>query len=240
MVDLNLAAYSRIVILTGAGISVASGIRPFRGPNGVWNEISADQLNADAGQNNPSFIWQTLGAMREVVASAIPNAAHQALADLEQNWNSSQHFTLITQNIDGLHQRAGSQNVVELHGSLLETRCSNAACDAPVFADQATHIDQIPQCSICHAHQLPNVVLFEKPMPLDASWHSKKVLRDCDLFLAIGTSGTVQPAASFVRSADYVGARTILINREAPSEPNPYFHEVIVGVAEEILPTLLT
>lgn len=239
MIEIDLKEYSRIVVLTGAGVSVASGIRPFRGPSGVWNEISADKLNADAAKNDPEFVWQVFGSMREVISRASPNAAHKTLARVEEALSPNRQLTLITQNVDGLHQQAGSTNVVELHGSLLHTRCSNSACDSAVFADTATYTNGVPRCEKCQSHLLPNVVLFDEPIPVEAEWQCKRALRDCDLFLAVGTSGTVSPASNFVRSADYAGAKTVLINLEKPATANPYFHEEIIGPAEQVLPDIL-
>ena len=234
---IDLANYSNIVILTGAGVSVASGIPPFRGPGGIWNEIGAEQLNAQIAQTNPALIWQTLGPLRTQTQSAIPNQAHVHLAQVEANLNPDQSFTLITQNIDGLHQKAGSKTVLELHGSLHRTRCSNPDCTTKPFVDPDIP-EEIPRCSICGSHLLPDVVLFDEPIPAYAEWQSKRILRDCDLFIAIGTSGQVYPAANFVRSADYAGARTILINLEIDGH-SPYFQEAIAGRAEDLLPRIM-
>lgn len=234
---IDLANYANIVVLTGAGVSVASGIPPFRGPGGIWNEIAAEQLNANVAQTNPTLIWQILGPMKNQIQTALPNAAHNHLAQIESTLQSHQSFTLITQNIDGLHQKAGSKNVIELHGSLHRTRCSNTQCDqAPSVA--IVNAKGLPHCTTCDRHLLPDVVLFDEPIPAYAEWQSKRVLRDCDLFIAIGTSGQVYPAANFVRSAEYAGARTILINLDINGH-SPYFQEAIAGRAEELVPKLL-
>ena len=244
---INLADYRNIVILTGAGVSVASGIPPFRGPGGLWNAIAPEQLTTETAQHNPDLIWQLLGPMRTKIHTAAPNPAHHHLARVETSLKAAhpqpgQSFTLITQNIDGLHQKAGSQNVLELHGSLHRTRCLNKDCSAPSFLDRSVYENTagnpVPRCSKCDAYLLPDVVLFNEPLPAYAEWQSKRRLRNCDLFIAIGTSGHVSPASNFVRSADYAGARTILINLETDT-PSPYFHETITGRAEEILPELL-
>src|SRR5262249_7813796 len=141
-------------------------------------------------------------------------------------------------NVDGLHSRAGSRSVLELHGTLLRTRCSREGCAQRPFDDDAPH-DAAPPCPTCGAPLRPAVVLFEEPIEVDAEVGSQRALRDSDLFLSIGTSGTVWPASSFVRSANYEGAHTITVNLTEP-EPNAApFDEVIVGAAEEVLPELL-
>jgi NAD-dependent deacetylase len=171
-----------------------------------------------------------------MVDRAHPNAAHLAIADVERIAPADARVTVLTQNIDGLHQRAGSTNVVELHGSLFRTRCTR--CDAPPFEDRVAH-PEAPSCARCGAAQRPDVVLFGEALDADDEWAAKKALRECDLFIAVGTSGTVSPASNFVRSAAYEGARTILVNLEPMTIPNPAFAEEILGRAEDVLPALL-
>jgi NAD-dependent deacetylase len=186
MQAVDWSSYKHVVVLTGAGVSVASGLRPYRGVGGLWEEIDVLAV-ADAGavKERPAEVWHFFAEARQAVRSAAPNPAHQALARLEQRLTGGASFTLITQNVDGLHQRAGNRNVVEIHGSLARTRCSD------------------PGCSL------------------------------------VGTSGTVSPASNFVRSAEYVGARTILVNLEPMLQPNPAFQEELLGKAEELLPKLV-
>lgn len=236
---LDVLRYDRIVVLTGAGVSAASGIRPYRGQGSEPREITSGQIDVETGRDNPKLIWSSLGPMRDVIQRAEPNAAHVALSVMEAHLCAGQTMTLITQNIDGLHQQAGSQNVVELHGSLSRTRCSNEVCSLAVFADEAIHSDQVPLCDLCQSPLLPDVVLFNEAIPVDAEWACRQAIMDCDLFIAVGTSGTVSPASNFVRSADYAGARTLLVNLEPLVVKNPYFHEEIIGPAEHILPALL-
>jgi NAD-dependent deacetylase len=237
--EIQFRDYREIVILTGAGVSVASGLRPYRGPGGLWTEGDTAQLaNAAALERNPAAVWRLFGSLRPGVQDAAPNPAHLALAHFQERWKVDRSITLITQNIDGLHQRAGS-DVVELHGSLSKTRCSRTECELIPFEDQDTHAESVPECPKCAAPLRPDIVLFNEPLPLDAAWKAKKSLRNCDLFLAIGTSGTVSPASSFVRSAAYVGARTILVNLEPMNPANPAFQTEIIGRAEELLPRLL-
>lgn len=151
----------------------------------------------------------------------------------------SRQFLLVTQNVDSLHQRAGSRNVVELHGNIGYTRCTNDTCKLEPFEDRAAHADAVPTCSLCGSVLRPHAVLFGEAIPPLAGWQAKRALRDCDLFIAIGTSGLVSPAADYARWAEYAGARTVLVNLEAMKIPNPAFKEVHLGKAEDILPGLL-
>ncbi len=231
--------YRQIVILTGAGISVASGLRPYRGPGGLWEEEEvARYADAETLRERPEEVWRFFARARAAVLAAAPNPAHLALARLERSLPSGTALTLITQNIDGLHQRAGSQRVVELHGRLARTRCTREGCSLAPYADESTE-ERCPPCPRCAAPLRPDVTLFGELLPVDAEVASRRALRDCDLFLAIGTSGTVSPASSFVRSAAYAGARTILVNLEPMDPPNPAFQEERLGRAEEVLPRLV-
>ncbi|MFO1408260.1 MAG: NAD-dependent deacylase [Steroidobacteraceae bacterium] len=238
---LDLRKYRRIVVLTGAGVSVASGLPTYRGEGGVWEKHNVEAFgHASSLERHPERTWQLFGPMRGAIARAEPNAAHLALAHVEARLGSHQDFLLVTQNVDGLHQRAGSRRVVELHGSLARTRCADAECTFTPYEDREEHVDAVPRCPVCQGILRPDVVLFGEALPAMASWQSKRALRDCDLFIAVGTSGTVSPAADFVRSAHYAGARTIYVNLEPLAPPNPAFQETVLGRAEDTLPTLLT
>ena len=236
---LQLSAYERIVVLTGAGVSVASGLPTYRGPGGLWRDEQVAALaTVDALEARPNEAWALWSEMRHRALSAQPNAAHRALALAEARMKVGGQFTLITQNVDGLHQRAGSRNVIDYHGSLLQSRCSAAACSSPSFDDDAPPQKTAPLCRVCSQPLRPDVVLFGEL--IGAQEHlAKRALRDCDLFLAIGTSGTVSPASNMVRAAEYAGAHTVFINLEPMEPPNPSFRETILGRAEEILPRLV-
>ncbi len=238
--QLDLNRYRQIVVLTGAGVSVASGLRPYRGPGGWWTDHPEhrEMATAKAAQEDPMSTWQAFGSLRSAVAEASPNPAHIALAAAEAQRPSGTTLTVITQNIDGLHRAAGHHDVIELHGNLARTRCSNPTCDLEPFEDR-TVPDTLPRCTRCDAPLRPDVVLFDEPMAARPEWESKQALRDCDLFLAVGTSGTVSPAANFVRSAEYAGARTLFVNVEPLDPPNPAFQETVLGPAETVLPRLL-
>ena len=232
--------YSRVVVLTGAGISAGSGLRTYRGPDGVWQEHDVERLgHVSALHESTADMWRLFGAMREPVLAARPNAAHLALAAWERRLTPGQQLLIATQNVDSLHQAAGSRNVSEIHGNIMFTRCVNLSCSFPRFRDEALHEEVVPLCPQCGSALRPDVVLFGEELKLDASWAVKRALRDCDLFLAVGTSGLVEPAASYVRGAEYAGARTILVNLEPLQRPNPAFQEQYLGKAEEILPQLL-
>lgn len=240
MTKLDVAKYRKIVVLTGAGVSVASGLPTYRGPEGLWqNEEIALYAIGETFQRDPLGVWNAFGEIRAKVLEASPNAAHYALADLEQSLGDDQEFTLITQNVDGLHQAAGSRNVLELHGNVFRTRCTRERCPSEPFWDERTTFSRVPICEVCGAVLRPDVILFGEMLPAEAEHGSKRALRNCDLFIAVGTSGTVTPAANFVMAANYEGARTILVNLEPTDPPNPYFDEEILGRAEELLPRLL-
>lgn len=238
-VRLELAGRRRIVVLTGAGISVASGLPTYRGEEGLWTsspELAALAAAAPASVD-PATTWRNFASMRRAVLDAEPNAGHLALARLERALASDATLTIITQNVDGLHRRAGNHRVIELHGTLLRSRCSASACTLEPFDDTRT-ASEPPPCPRCGAPLRPELVLFDEPLPARAEWDSKRALRECDLFIAVGTSGTVSPAASFVRSAAYVGARTLLVNLD-PAPDDAGFDQQFIGRAETLLPELL-
>ncbi len=236
---IDIQQYKNIVILTGAGVSAASGIRTYRGKDGVWNEFDVQEYgHVDRLRDKPERIWQLFGPLRTQLVTASSNNAHYALAKVEHNLGPHQNFVLITQNVDGLHQRAGSGNVIELHGSILKTRCTNPACTLSPFIDTDPHDTDVPRCPACSGVLRPDIVLFGEQIPVHQSWQSKRALRDCDLFIAVGTSGTVSPASNFVRSAKYAGARTLYVNLEPMMPRNPEFMEEYLGSAENLLPEL--
>jgi NAD-dependent deacetylase len=237
---LNLESYRRIFILTGAGVSVASGLPTYRGPGGLWND--ADIARIVEAENLPGSLpdlWKLYRGRREQVLQSQPNAAHYAIANLQRTWSkrgNDRRVMLATQNIDDLHQRAGSPDVLELHGSGFMTRCSNERCTAPPFRDEALY-DEVPLCAECGSPLRPAVVLFGEMLPEHVLYRVAQALGECDLFISVGTSGQVWPAARFVQAAVQVGARTISVNVERSD--NPHFQEEYLGRAEEVLPQLL-
>lgn len=238
LAEVDLAKYRRIVVLTGAGISAASGLPTYRGPGGLWTEEKVQRYaTAAAVRQDPRAVWAFFAQMRTLIGAAKPNAAHVALARTEQRLTSVQALTVLTQNVDGLHQSAGSRNVVELHGSLHRSRCTR--CDYSRVEDLAASPAGAPECPSCAASLRPDVVFFDEFLSVDAERSAKHALRDCDLFLAVGTSGTVSPASNFVRAAKFEGARTIYVNLEPMRPNNPDFAEEALGPAAEVLPKLL-
>lgn len=243
---------SRVVVLTGAGISVASGIRPYRGPGGLWNDESLVRFShVEAFVQDPLAVWDFWWKTREIVLSARPNPAHRSLAGFESRFVSGalpdqpsgrrdRRFSLITQNIDGLHLRAGSRNVIEYHGNVLFTRCSRPTCDLEPYEDASLGDGRIPRCPRCGAPLRPDIVMFGEAIPAHARDGAADVLRDCDLFVAIGTSGTVYPAAGFVSVAKRSGARTLYVNLESigAGDRMSDFDEELLGRAEELVPRL--
>jgi len=248
MQSLQTQNYRNLVVLTGAGVSQASGIPTFRGPQG---QISEAYMRVADGNNVATLLpemWATHGAARGRLMKIAPNPAHVTLANWETKWRDGREITIVTQNVDGLHQLAGSANVIEIHGSLRRSRCTNVSCNSEPFVDDWTPDEsfvenptweKVPRCSVCDSVLRPDITLFNEALPLDELQRVKHALRDCDLFLAVGTSGAVAPASEFVRGAAYNKARTILVNLTPMETRNPYFGEEYLGRAEEILPQLL-
>ena len=236
---LKFQDHRQIVVLTGAGVSAASGIPTFRGPSGG---LAAELLPVSDGRRVRELLpqmWQVYGRLRAGSLTARPNEAHFALAQWQQKWQDSAQITVVTQNVDGLHTRAGSENVVEIHGSLLRSRCLNDACPNALGFEDSTVPDEVPLCSLCGDALRPDIVLFNEALPWEGLHRVKRGLRFCELFLAVGTSGTVSPASDFVRAAFDAGARTVFVNLTPLEVASPYFGETILGRAEELLPVLL-
>ncbi len=237
---LNFAHYRNIVILTGAGVSVASGINPFRGPDGLWNDPKVERFAHREGlDDDPEGAWRFFALLRSASLKAEPNAAHHALVRLEKSLRTDQEFLLITQNVDGVHQKAGSRRMVELHGSVLRTRCSNYECDLQPFDDTECYAEKKPVCPKCGSLLRPDLVFFGERSDLDAEWAVKMALRKVDLFISVGTSGTVYPANGYMRSARYTGAETVYINLEPLIGSEDSFDRTILGKAEEVLPRIV-
>jgi NAD-dependent deacetylase len=235
---IDLSRYRQIIVLTGAGVSVASGLPTYRGEGGFWDGIDVNQFATSAAlKKDPAKVWRFFAVMRARIAKVTASGAHRAIADAESRLGPNQALTLLTQNVDGLHGVAGSRDVVELHGSLRRSRCTQ--CDYRRDEDLQNTPLEVPKCPLCSAELRPDIVLLDELLPLSAETAAKKALRECGLFIAAGTSGTVSPASSFARAADYGGARTIFVNLEPMDPPSRYFHEVYLGRAEIILPTLL-
>ena len=233
---LNISPLDRVFVLTGAGISAESGLATFRASDGLWEgHRIEDVCTPEAWERNPALVWEFYSARREAAAKAKPNSAHQALAALE-NRLSPGAFLLCTQNVDDLHEQAGSRALIHMHGELFVSRCSEE-CGRSPLADRAVYADfaSVTSCP-CGALLRPHIVWFgETPMRMD---EITDALRDTTLMLVVGTSGSVYPAASFVRWARQSGARTVYVGPEEPLNAHE-FTRVVLGKAGEVLPALL-
>ncbi|PID49269.1 MAG: NAD-dependent protein deacylase [Proteobacteria bacterium] len=222
----------RIVILTGAGISAESGLQTFRASDGLWHKYRIEDIASPEGfKHNPQLVHDFYNARRRQLQDSMvqPNPAHRALAKLEQQ-HSGKVF-IVTQNVDNLHERAGSQHLLHMHGELLQMRCTKSGKVFPLDGDINT--DMVCQC--CHeaGHLRPHIVWFgEMPLAMERIYYE---LENCDLFMSIGTSGQVYPAAGFVQIASQAGAHTVELNLER-SAISRYFDEGIYGLASLIIP----
>jgi NAD-dependent deacetylase len=227
-------AHSRAVtVLTGAGISADSGVPTFRGANGLWRNFRAEDLaTPEAFARDPRLVWEWYNWRRELIATKSPNPGHHALVTLEQRLPA---FTLITQNVDGLHGKAGSRKLIEIHGNIWKVRCTGCGT---VSVNTDVPIAILPHCPRCRGLLRPHVVWFGEaldPADIDRSIDS---LKTCEMMLVIGTSGIVQPAASFADISKSVGAYVVEVNPH-PAFPSGSVDAVLQGRAAEILPQLL-
>ena len=197
--------------MTGAGISAASGVPTFRGPGGLWRSFRPEQLaTAEAFARDPQLVWEWYDWRRGLIAKCAPNAAHDVLA----LWSRRPGFTVITQNVDGLHEQAGSENVIRFHGSIWRLRCWDE-CGRPEWEERSTPIHPLPaRCPGCGGLARPGVVWFGESID-PRVLHACDAALACDVFLSIGTSSVVYPAAGLVHSAKRRGAFTVEINPEA-------------------------
>lgn len=233
MLETILRDAQHIVVLTGAGISAESGIPTFRDAlTGLWAQFSAEELASPQGfRRNPERVWAWYAARRAAVAQAQPNAGHQALVRLEQ---ATPRFTLLTQNVDGLHRRAGSQHVIELHGNIERVRCSQDGTLHTDWDDAAG----VPHCPQCQALLRPDVVWFGEALPtaaLEAAWDAAS---HCDVFFSVGTAGLVEPAASLPHVAVQCGAVLVEVN-PAETPLSAYATYTLRGAAGAVLPALV-
>lgn len=210
----RLRSARHVVVLTGAGVSAESGLATFRDPlTGLWARYRPEDLaTPEAFERDPALVWAWYGSRRGAALAAAPNPAHLALARLEA---LVPRMTLVTQNVDGLHVRAGSRDPVELHGSLFRARCSREGTVHEEAVDQALAAEQVPRCPECGAMLRPGVVWFGERLPEDALRRAMAAAGECDLFLAVGTSGQVYPAAALPGLAAASGAWVATINERA-------------------------
>jgi len=230
---LAISPTHRVFVLSGAGVSAESGIPTFRGVRGLWRNYRIEEVaSPHAWHRDPRLVWEFYSMRRKIAASAKPNPAHVALAKLEQKLQG--HLFLCTQNVDDLHEQAGSRHVIHMHGELFKSRCDS--CSRPPFHDTSPYDPQaeLPRCE-CGGGIRPHICWFgEVPFELDRIFCA---LDECTIFMAVGTSGVVEPAASFV--AHVRGrTRTIYVGQEEPANASS-FTECHIGKAGEILPDLL-
>jgi NAD-dependent deacetylase len=225
-----MSSVRNIVILTGAGISAESGLSTFRGPDGLWEGHRVEDVaTPEAFARDPEMVHAFYDARRAKLAEVGPNAAHRALARLDAEWPGE--FLLVTQNVDDLHERAGSKRLIHMHGENTKAWC--LACDErSPWQGQMGIRAKCPSCGEI-GQMRPNIVWFGE-MPYEME-HIEEALRRCDLFVSIGTSGAVYPAAGFVQTARYCGAKTLEMNLE-PSLGSIFFSESRVGPATELVP----
>ena len=219
-----------VVVLTGAGVSAESGIPTFRGPEGLWRSFRpTDLATPEAFRRDPALVWEWYDWRRQRIAACQPNPAHRVLAEME---SVLPDFTLITQNVDGLHQAAGSRNVLELHGNIWRVRCTACGWSEE---DRRVPLPEIPPHCRCGGLLRPAVVWFGEPLPshiLEAAWEAAS---RCQMMLVVGTSAVVQPAASLPIIAKRNGAYLIEVN-PAETPITPLADEVLRGPAGEVLP----
>ncbi|CAM3487245.1 SIR2 family NAD-dependent protein deacylase [Stackebrandtia soli] len=228
-----LSTFSRVVVFTGAGISTASGLPTYRGDGGTWTDDEARRASeASTIDTDLGAVWRLWGGLAHRAAAAGPNAAHTALANAETSLKSRHGaLTVVTQNVDGLHQRAGQRDVIELHGSAHEQRCLECGTGATFSGTGET----VPLCGECGAQTRPGIVLFGESLDVAALERAWEEASRCELLLAVGTSCAVSPASNIVGVAREAGAMCVSLTRD-PLPLNPGFHATVTGRAELELP----
>lgn len=236
---------THVLVLTGAGISAESGVPTFRDAGGLWEGHDVTEVASPVGfARNPLLVWKFYSQRRAAMEGIKPNAAHAALVDLERRLGD--RFLLATQNVDGLHKAAGSERMVEMHGGLMRSRCTR--CDREPFEDTTAYKENVaPFCGKCRARGVdallrPDIVWFGEMLPPGALARIEEFVVDAGrklVFIAIGTSGLVFPAAGLVDATKQVGGTSWLVNLEPPANATRFDH-VVLGPAARELPALLT
>lgn len=230
-----LRSSRHVCVLTGSGVSAESGVPTFReAQTGLWEKFDPHELaTPEAFLRDPELVWKWYRWRRELVDKAKPNAGHKALVELAEQ---VEECTLVTQNIDGLHQRAGSTNVIEFHGNIFEDRCFVEGC---VVTDEYEKSATVPTCPGCGSNLRPGVVWFGEAIPESALHNSMTAASNCDLFLSIGTSSLVWPAAGLADTARAAGATIVEVNPDTtPLSGSSDFR--LVGPAGSMLPAMLS
>jgi len=222
-----------VAILTGAGISAESGVPTFRGAGGLWKDHKAEDLaTPEAFARDPRLVWEWYNWRREIIAKAAPNPGHKALVQIEIR---KPRFTLITQNVDGLHDMAGSGKILKLHGDIWRMHCLDCKAN---FPNRRVPLPKMPPHCACGGMARPGVVWFGEPLPEGMMKEAEHAASSAEVFLVVGTSAAVYPAASLVPYAKQAGAKVIEINTE-PTSMSKVVDCVLQGPAGELLPKLL-
>lgn len=223
-----------LVVVTGAGVSASSGVPTFRGDDGLWRKYRAEDLaTPEAFARDPKLVWEWYDWRRNVISRCRPNAAHDVLA----RWSTRPGFSLITQNVDGLHERAGTANVIRFHGSIWELRCA-ADCGAPAWEERTTPLPALPPtCPACGGLARPGVVWFGESIDPDVLQRSSEAASHADVFLSVGTSSLVYPAAGLLHLARRGGAFAAEVNPGATGASGDV-DLAIAAPAEDALPML--
>jgi NAD-dependent deacetylase len=230
---MHISMDDRLFVLTGAGISAESGLATFRGSGGLWNGYRVEEVaTPEAWEADPELVWRFYSMRRRDAFAAQPNAGHVALAEVERKMGD--RFYLCTQNVDDLHERAGSLRVHHMHGTLFESRCERCGVPSPDRAYYET-AESLPKCPDCGSSVRPHIVWFgEVPLDMDGIYRE---LDRATVLLVVGTSGSVYPAAGFVGIAKQRGTRTVYVGPEKPLNFD-MFDEIILGAATDELPRL--
>ncbi|MFL0809776.1 MAG: NAD-dependent protein deacylase [Agarilytica sp.] len=227
---ISAKSFKSVVVLTGAGVSAESGLKTFRDSGGLWEGHKVEDIaTPDAFARNPSMVHEFYNMRRkQLLKSAAPNAAHKALANFEQNFNGN--FLLVTQNVDNLHEQGGSKNIIHMHGELLKAHC--IATEQVFEIEEDIDTETLCPCCQTRGNLRPHIVWFgEIPLQME---RIEKALAQCDLFVSIGTSGQVYPAAGFVQVASWAKATTVELNME-PSDGCSHFQHAYYGPATEVV-----
>ena len=228
-----LAGAGRVAVLTGAGISAESGVPTFRGNDGLWRQYKAETLaTPEAFERDPKLVWEWYDWRRGLIAAVEPNAGHRVIAGWERLFGE---MAVITQNVDGLHAKAGSQNVVELHGNIWKLRCAREGTVGEVRDNPLPHIP--PVCPNCGSFLRPHIVWFGESLDPVVLGRAYELSESCQVMFVIGTSAVVHPAASLPYAAARAGAKIIEVNLE-PTSLTPQADFFFPGKAGEILPVL--
>ncbi|KYK27264.1 MAG: NAD-dependent deacylase [Candidatus Proteinoplasmatales archaeon SG8-5] len=231
LIDLLRVAGS-VVVVTGSGVSAESGVPTFRGGDGLWRRYRAEDLaTPQAFSSDPALVWEWYDWRRGIVAKAKPNPAHEVIADMERYYPD---FLLVTQNVDGLHRKAGNERMVEIHGNIWRVRCV-AELDERFLYDNPLEV--IPPKCECGSLLRPAVVWFGESLPFEGLTTASEGIQNCEVFLTVGTSGVVYPVASFPMLAKSSGASVVDINKDATPITSIADH-TLMGKAGEILPEL--